>query len=667
MGVDQVRDFAWEALGRLLDGEEAGWQARVGVLARLLAATCADAVHRTLDHLLDRFQARHELAILWLHELYAVELRAVAGPSSPAGVGGLVYSGKGGGRYNVALKSLLLRLLEGGEEGLRTVPRLLAEAPAIDAAVLELVAGACDGGDDKLSRHVGLSSLLAVAVHHPNWRDMCMGRLLAFAVATDDSMRSAAVKLVATKLFHLPFVAPRIREFAVGNLRIACGLAAAGAVSAVDGGEVVAAPAGEEVAGARAHQLHLFLSLVPHRHDMLDDLVQVYVEAGSAARLALQAAIGGMVRLVGAGSAQLQRIISSQAGGLKEAEELVLAMIRDLAEHAAPAPALLVAVREAYSNTKDARLMVYVCHAMTKDQVEESLGRVVALPSATVAVALHRLLHARPPPLAPEQLVAALHRLSPTKELSLRRLAEAVELCLGERDVFPTQVLAVVLQRVSEQSPLPVLCMRTVLLCLRLCPDLAPFVLGTILQRLVARQVWKQPPLWEGFLRCCKQTLPRSVEALLTLPPAQLSDAIQACPELWRPLAAHLASLQARGVSVSSHYTAVITKAAPHKAADAAPASADGRKDDRRGASGDGRDGAEAGNEARDGRDGLSRPDADMRDRREGDARDRRDGRPGRDGAEPTRQGRDPRDSRRDSRGVGGGGREGRGGRGRNR
>ena len=42
----QVREFASDALDRLLDGAAAGWPLRVPVAARLLAATCADAVRR---------------------------------------------------------------------------------------------------------------------------------------------------------------------------------------------------------------------------------------------------------------------------------------------------------------------------------------------------------------------------------------------------------------------------------------------------------------------------------------------------------------------------------------------------------------------------------------------------------------------------------------------
>ncbi|KAJ1471598.1 hypothetical protein T484DRAFT_1843479, partial [Baffinella frigidus] len=54
--------------------------------------------------------------------------------------------------------------------------------------------------------------------------------------------------------------------------------------------------------------------------------------------------------------------------------------------------------------------------------------------------------------------------------------------------VFTTQLLAVVLQQLLDQTPLPQLYMRTVLLCLKLAPALTDFAMG-ILQRLISKQL----------------------------------------------------------------------------------------------------------------------------------------------------------------------------------
>jgi hypothetical protein len=56
--------------------------------------------------------------------------------------------------------------------------------------------------------------------------------------------------------------------------------------------------------------------------------------------------------------------------------------------------------------------------------------------------------------------------------------------------------------------------------------------------------------LWKGFVKCCRQTLPRSVAVLVQLPPQQLSKAVQECGELGQPLALYLKDQMASGYSV---------------------------------------------------------------------------------------------------------------------
>lgn len=38
--------------------------------------------------------------------------------------------------------------------------------------------------------------------------------------------------------------------------------------------------------------------------------------------------------------------------------------------------------------------------------------------------------------------------------------------------------------------------------------------------------------VWDGFIKCCQRLLPASLGVLIQLPPIQLNDALQICPEL---------------------------------------------------------------------------------------------------------------------------------------
>lgn len=115
----------------------------------------------------------------------------------------------------------------------------------------------------------------------------------------------------------------------------------------------------------------------------------------------------------------------------------------------------------------------------------------------------------------------------------------ATSMCFAEKQAYTQEVLAVVMQHLMEQNPLPTLLMRTVIQSLSLYPRLIGFVMN-ILQRLIMKQVWKQKKVWEGFIKCCQRTKPQSFQVLLQLPPPQLSDVLTTSPDLQQPLLSHV-------------------------------------------------------------------------------------------------------------------------------
>ncbi|XP_077048998.1 uncharacterized protein LOC143696489 [Agelaius phoeniceus] len=65
----------------------------------------------------------------------------------------------------------------------------------------------------------------------------------------------------------------------------------------------------------------------------------------------------------------------------------------------------------------------------------------------------------------------------------------------------------------------------------------------SILSRLIMKQVWKYPKVWEGFIKCCQRTKPQSFQVVLQLPPPQLAAVFEKCPELREPLLSHVRAL----------------------------------------------------------------------------------------------------------------------------
>lgn len=54
----------------------------------------------------------------------------------------------------------------------------------------------------------------------------------------------------------------------------------------------------------------------------------------------------------------------------------------------------------------------------------------------------------------------------------MKSIIKATNLCFAERNVYTSEVLAVVMQQLMEQSPLPMLLMRTVIQSLTMYPRL---------------------------------------------------------------------------------------------------------------------------------------------------------------------------------------------------
>ena len=118
----------------------------------------------------------------------------------------------------------------------------------------------------------------------------------------------------------------------------------------------------------------------------------------------------------------------------------------------------------------------------------------------------------------------------------------ATGLCFAEKNIYTQEVLAVAIQLLAEENPMPTLLMRTVMQTLSLYPRLVGFVMN-VLQRLIPKQVWKQKKIWEGFLMCCQRTMPQSFPVLMQLPLPQLRSVLSSHPELHSALRGHVDSL----------------------------------------------------------------------------------------------------------------------------
>jgi len=104
-------------------------------------------------------------------------------------------------------------------------------------------------------------------------------------------------------------------------------------------------------------------------------------------------------------------------------------------------------------------------------------------------------------------------------------------LCFDQKVVVRQDVLAKVLQQLVDTNPIPPLFLRTIIQTIGRCKQMLGYVMG-ILKSLIVKQLWNDKRLWQGFIKCCKMTLPTSIPILLQLPAPQFEEALQKVPSI---------------------------------------------------------------------------------------------------------------------------------------
>uniref|UniRef100_A0A2P2LXN2 Uncharacterized protein LOC105112532 isoform X1 n=1 Tax=Rhizophora mucronata TaxID=61149 RepID=A0A2P2LXN2_RHIMU len=244
-----------------------------------------------------------------------------------------------------------------------------------------------------------------------------------------------------------------------------------------------------------------------------------------------------LVRTIGS-SSKLLEIISDPPNG---SEDLLMQVLQTLTNGTVPPPELLSTVKKLYdSKLKDVEIIIPFLPFLPKDEVLLIFPHLMNLCSDKFQVALSRILQGSPQSsFSPTEVLIAVHGVDPDRDgIPLKKVTDACNACFEQRHIFTQQVLAKVLNQLVEQTPLPLLFMRTVLQAIGAFPALMDFVME-ILSRLVSKQIWKYPKLWVGFLKCALLTKPQSFGVLLQLPPPQLENALNRTTALKAPLVAH--------------------------------------------------------------------------------------------------------------------------------
>ncbi|KAL7838505.1 hypothetical protein AOLI_G00269090 [Acnodon oligacanthus] len=525
----QLEKLTNMAVKRILQAEKAIARSgmshvRVKLLARLMTQFEGAMKDDMLRFILEDMRARSDLAFSLLYQEYNQYLSQVPSGSLDS--------------YEHCLFALLSGLQERPEQRDGLFTKLVLEAPLITESALEVIRRYCE---DESRVYLGMTTLKELILKRPSRQFQYLHVLLDLSSHEKEKVRSTALTFIK-RLYEKDHLREYIEKFALNYMQLLVHPNPPSLLFGVGDDTEVASPWTEETV---RQCLYLYLSLLPLNHRLVHELAAVYTEAIADIKRSVLRVIEQPIRGMGMNSPDLLLLVENCPKG---AETLVTRCLHILTDKVPPSPDLVERVRDLYhKRVPDVRFLIPVINGLEKKEVIQALPKLIKLNPIVVKEVFNRLLGTQHSegsssmsPLTPGELLIALHNIDSTK-CDMKSIIKATNLCFGEKNVYTSEVLAVVMQQLMDQNSLPMLFMRTVIQSLTMYPRLGGFVMN-ILTRLIPKQVWKYPKVWEGFVKCCQRTKPQSYSVLLQLPPAQLASVFERCPEMREPLLQHVRS-----------------------------------------------------------------------------------------------------------------------------
>ncbi|XP_018561363.1 symplekin isoform X1 [Anoplophora glabripennis] len=484
-------------------------------------ATCFNKTVRdtVLAYLMSDLRSYVDTALAWLFEEYSIMQGFARVPP-------LRREGKIDDSYNL----LLCSFISISSSDALILSRLLLEAPMVTDEALHEIKTVCR---DERRSGWALGLLRDLTVRKPPKQLTFLNALLCYTTYESNVVRDHAIGHVL-ELHKRPELKLVIEEFARMNLEFLKLLKPPESLCGVDQGRMKSEVWTDDFIKA---SLLPYVSLLQANGSLIHDLAKIYVQTSADIKRIILRLIENPVRIMGMDSPDLLKLVEESPKG---SETLVTRVIHILTDKGPPSAQLVQRVRDLYnSRVSDVRFLIPVLNGLTKQEVISALPKLIKLNPVVVKEVFNRLLGFHgDSPITPTDLLVSLHLINADKA-DLKTVMKATSMCLQEKQVFTQEVLAVVLQQLMDQTPLPTLLMRTVIQALTSYPRLSGFVMN-ILQRLILKKVWKQKVVWEGFIKCCQRTKPQSFAVLMQLPTPQLTEALNICSELREPLREHL-------------------------------------------------------------------------------------------------------------------------------
>jgi len=534
LSVDERKSMLLSSYARILRSDKqalvSGYSTeRNKVIVGLAMQFYGQLTDALIKFVMEDFRTRIDLGILWLYQEYVKEECHRSGSTMDAD-----------SQYAICLKKILNGMKETLEPRDKLFTKFLLEAPVLSDGVRRIIKDYCM---DPSRVMVGFSTLRELISRTPAKCQEWLQLLLELTTAEIEQVRVQAIHS-AKKLHSRIEFTEQVEDFALHSLRQL--LQPTPPMKDIDPNEIQNDDVLEWTEESIKAYLYLYLALLPTNHSLFLNLADVYVDSSPLIKRAILRHLEHPVRAIGMNSPELLRLVENCPGG---AETLVTRVLHIVTDKNPPTLELVQKVKDLYNKrVSDVRFLIPVLNGLTKAEIVDVLPKLISQTPNVVKEVFNRLLGsfqsestvAINPPLSPSELLVSLHTIEAKSDV--KAIMKAINICFGEKEIYTQEVLAVVIQQLMDVVPLPTLFMRTVIQSLGMCPRLVGFVMN-ILAKLIGKQVWKYPKVWQGFIKCCQMTKPQSFPVLLQLPHSQLEVILEASPDIKAELFKHVGTL----------------------------------------------------------------------------------------------------------------------------
>eukprot|EP00189_Rhodosorus_marinus_P000613 CAMPEP_0113960470 /NCGR_PEP_ID=MMETSP0011_2-20120614/4729_1 /TAXON_ID=101924 /ORGANISM="Rhodosorus marinus" /LENGTH=925 /DNA_ID=CAMNT_0000971919 /DNA_START=650 /DNA_END=3427 /DNA_ORIENTATION=- /assembly_acc=CAM_ASM_000156 len=502
--------------------ESGGLELRLLLLARILTSTAVDESRGSVEEealrqqcqefICEDLAGRLELASYWLYAEAASNVESA-------------FTGDNLSRdeqYRKLLLSFMGRAIEmrssSDQSRDPTLSKLLIEAPSLPEEVMDELRRL---SEDPSSSSVGLYLLGDVASErYGDDRDRALKILLEYAICDDELLRGPAIRLLTTSLLELKEPEEETERFSLAAVK-----------------EMVERkPDAGEPKTEIGRVLHLLMALVVKKPQLLVNLAEFFVMSSDVDRDVILDLLADSATQIPGDSESVSALIRGDQ--VPDAGPFALKLLETLAADSKLALVLLEPAKERFSSSGNVRFILPVLSFMDKETIKKFLPSLLrSMDKDVFAMVLHVISTSNPPVMLPSELMYELHVIDGVPEDAVK---QALEQCFARTAVFKQEILATVLQRMVEMSPLPKLFLWTVIETVTHHPKLKSFISQSILRRLVERELWESHMLWEAF----EAAAPISVPVLLQLPPTQLREAITSSDKLRESLTRYTSELR---------------------------------------------------------------------------------------------------------------------------